>query len=183
MSELDLVFICDCTGSMGSYINAAKQNIETIITKIIQFEKSDVRFALIEYRDHPPQDRSFAFRLTNFTSSLNEMKTAVNGMQANGGGDTPESICCAFNCAVNLEWREDATKIIIWIADAPPHGFMKHGDGFPEGCPCHCDLIQEVRKCVNKDIVIYSVGTEPLQVDYLRTLMRAVSYLVKNVKI
>ena len=35
MSELDLVFICDCTGSMGSYINAAKQNIENNCSKTI----------------------------------------------------------------------------------------------------------------------------------------------------
>ena len=149
MSELDLVFICDCTGSMGSYINAAKQNIETIITKIIQFEKSDVRFALIEYRDHPPQDRSFAFRLTNFTSSLNEMKTAVNRMEADGGGDTPESIACALDCAVNtLQYRELAAKVIIWIADAPPHCFMESRDYFPDGCPCKKDFQKAVLQAV-----------------------------------
>ncbi|EMD45292.1 elongation factor 2 kinase, putative, partial [Entamoeba histolytica KU27] len=76
MTELDLVFLCDTTGSMGSYLNAAQQSIEKIINTIIQSEKCDVRFALVEYKDHPPQDSSFAFRLTDFTDSMKCIKEA-----------------------------------------------------------------------------------------------------------
>ncbi|EMS16381.1 elongation factor-2 kinase [Entamoeba histolytica HM-3:IMSS] len=177
MTELDLVFLCDTTGSMGSYLNAAQQSIEKIINTIIQSEKCDVRFALVEYKDHPPQDSSFAFRLTDFTDSMKCIKEAVNKMDANGGGDTPESVCCAMHCASNLKYREKAAKVIVWIGDAPPHGFIREGDGFPKGCPCGCDLLKEVRECMNKDIVIYCVGAEPLTSEYLRTLMRAVAQL------
>jgi hypothetical protein len=52
---LDLVFVMDCTGSMGSYISSATQNIRSIVEEIVVSEKSDVRLALVEYRDHPPQ--------------------------------------------------------------------------------------------------------------------------------
>jgi hypothetical protein len=45
----------DCTGSMGSYINSATQNIRFIVKEIVTNEHSDIRFALIKYRDHPPQ--------------------------------------------------------------------------------------------------------------------------------
>ncbi len=45
----------DCTGSMGMYINSAKENIRAIVEEIIVSEKSDIRLALVEYRDHPPQ--------------------------------------------------------------------------------------------------------------------------------
>jgi Mg-chelatase subunit ChlD len=34
--ELDLVFVMDVTGSMGSYIDAAKRNIEKIALDIVQ---------------------------------------------------------------------------------------------------------------------------------------------------
>jgi hypothetical protein len=47
----------DCTGSMGMYINSAKDNIRSIVEEIIVSEKSDIRLALLEYRDHPPQVR------------------------------------------------------------------------------------------------------------------------------
>ncbi len=54
---LDLVFVMDCTGSMGSYIASATNNIRSIVEEIVVSEKSDIRLALVEYRDHPPQVR------------------------------------------------------------------------------------------------------------------------------
>jgi len=45
----------DSTGSMSSYIDSATQHIRSIVEEIVTSEKSDVRLALIEYRDHPPE--------------------------------------------------------------------------------------------------------------------------------
>ena len=176
-NQLDLVFICDCTGSMGSYLQAAKESIEAIITDINKEEKCDVRFALVEYRDHPPEDQSFPTRLTDFTDSIKTAKEAVDRMEAQGGGDGPESVSCAFDVAANLKYRESAAKFAVWIADAPPHGFGDGGDGFPDGCPCGKDILVAVRTMMSKDIVVYTVGCEPLGFEYLRTLMRAVAEL------
>jgi hypothetical protein len=47
----------DCTGSMGSYIASATNSIRSIVEEIVISEKSDIRLALVEYRDHPPQVR------------------------------------------------------------------------------------------------------------------------------
>lgn len=38
--------------------------------------------------------------------------------------------------ALEMAWRPNATKMVVIIADAPPHGIGEHGDGFPEGSPC-----------------------------------------------
>ncbi len=51
----------DCTGSMGSYIESATQNIRSIVEEIVTSEKSDIHLALVEYRDHPPQVRFQGF--------------------------------------------------------------------------------------------------------------------------
>ena len=56
-SILDLAFAMDCTGSMGMYITSATDNIRSIVEEITTSEKSDIRLALVEYRDHPPQVR------------------------------------------------------------------------------------------------------------------------------
>lgn len=40
---------------MGSYIESARENIRFIVEEIVTSEKSDIRLALVEYRDHPPQ--------------------------------------------------------------------------------------------------------------------------------
>ena len=45
----------DCTGSMGSYIKSATDNIRLIVDGIASKEMVTIRLALIEYRDHPPQ--------------------------------------------------------------------------------------------------------------------------------
>ena len=39
----------------GSYISAAQREIKNIIQKLVAYEKASVRFALVRYRDHPPQ--------------------------------------------------------------------------------------------------------------------------------
>ena len=74
-------------GSMGSYIRSATQSIQDIVLKIKQMERADVKFALIAYRDHPPQDRSFVTKVFPFTSDTEEMTTYLRTIQASGGGD------------------------------------------------------------------------------------------------
>lgn len=69
-SVLDLVFGIDATGSMGSYIHSAQQSVRTMIQTIVEAEKADVRFALVSYRDHPPQDHSFVTKTYPFTKSM-----------------------------------------------------------------------------------------------------------------
>ena len=48
-------------------------------------EKADVRLALVEYRDHPPQDISFVTRVHDFTSSVSQMRNWLGECGASGG--------------------------------------------------------------------------------------------------
>ncbi|XP_068689763.1 uncharacterized protein [Montipora foliosa] len=158
--KVDLVFIVDCTGSMGPYIKQAQKHIRTIAETVSRTAFS-VKLALVEYKDHPPQDRTFITRVHDFTLSLSDMKTWVDGMRASGGGDGPESVACALHEATKLSFREDSTKMCVLIADAPPHGLGRDMDGFPDGCPTGNDPMKACRTMVEKGIVLYSVGCEP----------------------
>ena len=71
--QVDLAFVVDCTGSMGSYIAQTQSNI-TFIAETVTKTAFNVRLALVEYRDHPPQDSSFISRSHDFTTNVNEMK-------------------------------------------------------------------------------------------------------------
>ena len=71
--QVDLAFVVDCTGSMGSYISQTQRNI-TFIAETISRTAFNVRFALVEYRDHPPQDQTYVSRNHDFTSSVSDMK-------------------------------------------------------------------------------------------------------------
>ncbi len=61
-----MAFALDCTGSMGSYIASATQNIRAIVEEIVISEKSDIHLALVEYRDHPPQVDLISFVFFSF---------------------------------------------------------------------------------------------------------------------
>ena len=161
LPQLDLVFTMDCTGSMGSYIQAAKRNIEAIVAKLVQSEGYDLRFALIAYRDHPPQDNSYVTKKFEFTSDVQQMKSDLAKLSAQGGGDGPEAVAAGLKQTLDSNWRPNATKVCVLIADAPPHGLGESGDGFPNGAPDGVDPFEVLTQMSMKGICIYSVGCEP----------------------
>lgn len=154
--KLDLAFAIDCTGSMGRRIESAKQNIENIMQRISSSGTSKIRFGLVEYRDHPPQDKSFITRKHDFTPDLSTMKSWLTDCSADGGGDTPEAVADALYDVLHLSWRSDATKICVLISDAPPHG-LTQPDNFPQ-CPAGHDPVCITFELAKKGVVLYSVG-------------------------
>lgn len=154
--KLDLAFAMDCTGSMGRYIESAKQNIENITQRISSSGTSSICFGLVEYRDHPPEESSFVTRKHDFTPHLSTMKTWLTDCSADGGGDTPEAVADALYDVLHLSWRSDATKICVLISDAPPHG-LAYSDNFPK-CPAGHDPVCIASEMAKKGIALYSVG-------------------------
>lgn len=160
-AKLDLVFTMDCTGSMGSYIQSAKQNIELIARRLADAKGYDLRFGLVAYRDHPPQDQTFVTKSFPFTSHVQEMQQRLSTLRAQGGGDGPEAVAAALRTTRLMNWRDDATKVVIFIADAPPHGLGEDGDGFPDGAPDGVDPLVELDEISKSGICIYTVGCQP----------------------
>ncbi|KAL3878646.1 hypothetical protein ACJMK2_030977 [Sinanodonta woodiana] len=173
---LDLAFAMDCTGSMGSYIETARQNIRTIVEEIVASEKSDIKLALVEYRDHPPQDSSFVTRVHDFTPSPKTMKSWLESCSAEGGGDTAEAVADALHDLTKLSWRPEATKICVFISDAPPHGLGCGSDGFPNGCPLGLDPMEITRQLAEMGITIYLVGCEP-SISPFKEFFMAIAYM------
>eukprot|EP01084_Bolivina_argentea_P039189 72445_1 len=132
---LDIAFVLDCTGSMNSYIQSCKDNINKVAQTINKEtdNKYDTQFGLILYRDIPPEDTSFITKRIDFTPIPLQIQIKLNKMQAEGGGDHPEALTSAlYDCYKNLKWRQNAIKVIIVITDAPPHGIETQiNDGFP----------------------------------------------------
>ncbi|WAQ85767.1 hypothetical protein PtA15_6A396 [Puccinia triticina] len=162
---LDLCFILDTTGSMGSYITAATQNIELICDEIINSERlaspECLRIGLIAYRDHPPQDMSYVTLKFGFTSNPKAVKENLKTLWASGGGDGPEAVTAAMHEALTLDWRPQASKMAVLITDAPPHGIGEYGDGFSRGDPSGHDPLQLARKMAQTGISLFVVACEP----------------------
>jgi len=162
---LDLVFVQDCTGSQGSYISSATRNIEEICAHIFHSGKlqqqEDLRVGLVAYRDHPPQDHTWVYKNFGFTSDISKVRQDLSSLYATGGGDGPEAVTAGLNQALTMDWRQHATKMVVLIADAPPHGIGEYGDGFDDGSPDGYDPLQIAREMASRGITLFFVACEP----------------------
>ncbi|KAF8272198.1 elongation factor-2 kinase [Lactarius quietus] len=157
---LDLVFVQDCTGSQGSYISSATKNIQLICENIFQSGKlqsrEDLRVGLVAYRDHPPQDHTYVTRNFGFSSDIDKVHRDLSSLYASGGGDGPEAVTAALAEALKMGWNERASKMIVLIADAPPHGIGEYGDGFDDGSPDGNDPLVLARQMATRGITLYA---------------------------
>jgi hypothetical protein len=169
---------------MSAYLKSAQDNIYKISQEInTRAQNCAVRFALVKYRDHPPQDSSFVTEVFPFTDSIEVMKGNIDTMRAQGGGDGPEAVSAALHEVNELDWRANATKVCVFIADAPPHGLGEDGDGFPNGCPLGTDPIVSCKAMAAKGITVYAVGVEPVlstQYKYARDFMMMVAKVTEG---
>ena len=91
--------------------------------------REDLRVGLVAYRDHPPQDHTYVTRDFGFSSDIDKVHRDLSSLYASGGGDGPEAVTAALAGALKMDWNERASKMIVLIADAPPHGIGEYGDG------------------------------------------------------
>jgi hypothetical protein len=160
--ELDLVFLVDETGSMGDYIEQVKRHLLALVSTLRRSPLlKSLRLGLVTYRDHPPQDHSYASKVTPLTDDIQAIEKAVRAMAANGGGDGPESVTDGLVDVVRLDWRPRAARAVVWFGDAPPHGVVPYDDGFPDGCPCGYHWFTQAENCREMGIAVYAVGCLP----------------------
>lgn len=93
--EVDVAIMLDATSSMGSYIQAAKNAINNIVTTIkTKHRDADIRIAVIGYRDY--SDRRQLCKYVDFTTP--ERATAfLTGLMAIGGNDIAEAVEVGLN--------------------------------------------------------------------------------------
>ncbi|KAF8805449.1 hypothetical protein BYT27DRAFT_7193228 [Phlegmacium glaucopus] len=161
--SLDIVFLQDTTGSQGRYIESAKKATRGICEKISAsagIKKELIRFGLIAFRDHPPQDNTYVMKKFGFTNDNSIMETNLKHLIASGGGDAPEAQTAALAAALDMEWNDNAVKMVILITDSPPHGVEKTGDGFTES-PDQNDPLDIARQMAEHGITLFVIACEP----------------------
>eukprot|EP00438_Fugacium_kawagutii_P032388 Skav234891 [mRNA] locus=scaffold840:580054:586168:- [translate_table: standard] len=144
----DVVFVMDCTGSMGSFIAAARNEC----CKIIDSVKAEggavssvagsklatgtkiplrVRFGFVAYRDY--MDGAGHLQHCDFTEDVDSVKGFIGGLSATGGGDGPEDVVGGLRVAAEtLTWTAQHRTVFLF-ADAPNHGHLLHdgsGDSY-----------------------------------------------------
>ncbi len=120
--KVDVVFVLDTTGSMSGLIQTAKEKIWSIATTMASAQPTpEIRIGLVAYRDRG--DR-YVTKLVDLSADLDSVYAKLMDFQADGGGDTPESVNKALYDAVHdMSWSqgEQAYQVIFLVGDAPPH--------------------------------------------------------------
>ncbi len=120
--KIDVVFVLDTTVSMSGLIQTAKEKIWSIATTMASAQPTpEIRIGLVAYRDRG--DR-YVTKLVDLSSDLDSVYAKLMDFQADGGGDTPESVNKALYDAVHdMSWSQgdQAYQVIFLVGDAPPH--------------------------------------------------------------
>lgn len=119
IDKLDLLLTIDATGSMADELKYLQVELQSIVSRVETSNPSvDIRHSLVVYRD---KGDDYVVREFPFTHDIVDFKKSLNAQNANGGGDMPEAMHTAMNAGLKMDWREDALKVNLLVADAPPH--------------------------------------------------------------
>lgn len=176
LSRVDLCFVVDTTGSMGVFIRIAQQRLREVLSAFEAEHGIDLAVGLVEYRDHPPQDKSFVTRIHASTRDLRKMQEAIDRMEANGGGDHAEAVFDGiYDACEEIDWRPHSCRFILLVGDAPPHGIRSHVDisllDGPESrlpanhrrgdfCPCGLTVHSVTGAAERRNITVHAIAMQ-----------------------
>ena len=148
-TSLDLLFVMDITGSMGSYLRQVKQNIINIINRIItECPGIDINIGFIGYLD--VQYNSELYINYDFTKNYTYLQEVINNVRIiSGPDDIVEDLTGGLEMALNESWKNNA-KFIVLIGDVPCHGIICHhgtisDEEFPNGVPGQRNITEIVK--------------------------------------
>jgi hypothetical protein len=169
----DIVFVVDISGSMAPCIDALRQNIEAFVDSLSRGDANnaapvkDWRAKVVGYRDFDSaESEGLPWIVDNsFVRDTAELKGQLAALDANGGGDEPESLLDALYKVATMEatlkgaqtveatkwrYRSDAARVVVVFTDAS----FKETMGIPEA---KGGSLQDVANVVMANRIILSV--------------------------
>lgn len=117
-NKIQVLFNIDTTGSMGDEIAYLKAELKDVMTRIKSQTNAETEVGIIVYRD---KNDVFLTDKFDFSTSVDSALSYLDNQFAAGGGDFEEAVEKAYEVARQFTWANDATKIIVHVADAPSH--------------------------------------------------------------
>jgi len=162
VKALDLVLVLDTTGSMGDEIAYLQAELGSIVTRLKRDAGNvDVRIGLVVYRDRGDDYVTRSFPLS---ADVGRLQSTLDQQEADGGGDMPEAVDRALAAAGQMQWRPDAAKAVLLVADAPPH---------KEALSATFDAVEHLRGEGVRIVPVAASGVE----DSAQYVMRAMAVL------
>ena len=119
-TPVDYVFCIDISGSMGSHLDAVRNNVVDFITDRTAAGEN-IRFSFTTYSDVVTVGASEPLFSSGFYTDPAAFKAALDGVNLLGGGDIPESGLEALQQIRRLPFRPGAFREVVMITDATVH--------------------------------------------------------------
>jgi Mg-chelatase subunit ChlD len=146
--RVEVVFVLDTTGSMAELIDGAKRKIWSIASTIVDTNpNADIAMGLVAYRDRGDE---YVVQTTQLSDDVQGLYGKLIKLQADGGGDSPESVNEALDKAVSgMKWSNEPNtkRIVFLVGDAPPHMDYEQEKQYPE----------ILKQAVKREIVVNAV--------------------------
>lgn len=157
VSQVDICFCCDVTGSMDIYIDTIKNTLAEVTTLLCHGANIIPRIAFLGFRDLEDEHQ---FVGKDFTLSVDEILDTLCKLKCYGGGDACEDVVGALIKATKLKWK-CKEKYLILIVDAPTHGLSYHDpkilDDFPneDKAKINLETISKYYSACNIELIVY----------------------------
>lgn len=109
-----VVLAFDATGSMQPYWDRVRREIGRVLDGLAA-SGARVAIRVVAYRD--VSDGAAVVEKSEWSASTDTLRRFVEGVQCDGGGDTPESVEYGLRAAL----AEPELTGVVLIGDAPPH--------------------------------------------------------------
>jgi len=157
-TKLDLVFVIDSSGSMGSTIVAIR-DVTARLDSILS--ECDVHWGIVAFVDSVRGDHDFDTVTPgiDLTDDYDYFYTDLTNIFVIGGGDTPDECLDALWVTAHcINWRPDARHFVFLFTDAV---FCEIGDPCAQ---CHSNLTKEecLDTLMNHNIQLFPIVRNPL---------------------
>ncbi len=121
LTDLDLVFVMDATGSMGQELRDVQVNLLGLV-RVLQRLAPSLNVGFVAFKDRSDEYLTRTFPLAPMNdANLAGLKRFVERLSARGGGDQPEPVGAGLGKATSMNWRREALGWSIVVGDAPAH--------------------------------------------------------------
>ena len=122
---LDYVIAFDTTGSMSSYIEAVRNHVEKLVKDLLS-TNPNIRIGIVAFGDYcdmeSPTKFGKAYQWINFTRDEKALCEFVKKAKNTSGGDGDEFYELVIKkITEEFDWRDEAKKTVLLIADSAPH--------------------------------------------------------------
>lgn len=129
----DIVVCVDTTGSMAPVIDNLKREIHRFVTDLENppeqgLQPVNWRLKVIGFRDLHVDGAPWVNREAPLASSEAAARSQIDALEADGGGDEPESTLDAiWVAAAETDWRPSCTRVVVLFSDATAHPTLHPG--------------------------------------------------------